>query len=240
MGMHTLQACMAPSLSNKNEYPLVRGTLGLVHSNEFCKGRVCLQFSRTVAPETAKGPALVALMRHYKWAMVVILTSTDGVWRESARGLSERLQEAGMKVLRPKPFDPGTFTTQILKEFKSSGIRVVMVMAYDEDVEAVASSAATEQMTSAGWAWIFGALDVATVHVQGWLCMREVLPSADALRAFAGQVKDYTRLHFNSTAALCLDRNDTSEYGTTCAQSLLYCKQWGINWFDPGHNYIGP
>ena len=88
-------------------------------------------------------------------------------------------------------------------------------------------------MTSAGWAWIFGALDVTTVHIQGWLCMREVLPSADMLRAFTEQVKDYNTLYFTSTAALCLDRNDTSKHGTTCAQSLLYCKAQGINWLDP-------
>ena len=188
MGMHTLQACMAPSLSNKNEYPLVRGTLGLVHFNEFCKGRVCLQFSRTVAPETAKGPALVALMRHYKWAMVVILTNTDRLWLESGLDLMEQLQKAGMKVLRPSAFDPGTFTTQILKEFKSSGIRVVMVMAYDEDIEAVAFSAATEQMTSAGWAWMVPAGTGAAMYVQGWLYLASLLP--EGMEAFAEQVKE--------------------------------------------------
>ena len=45
----------APSLSLKAEFPL---------------------FSRTVAPEPCKGPALIALMAHFRWKNVVIMSST--------------------------------------------------------------------------------------------------------------------------------------------------------------------
>ena len=38
-----------------------------------------LQFSRTVAPETSKGPALIAFMKHHKWTKAVVWTSTEGM-----------------------------------------------------------------------------------------------------------------------------------------------------------------
>ena len=45
-------ACSAPALSDKAMYEL---------------------FSRTVAPETSKGPALISLMRHYRWTKAVMV-----------------------------------------------------------------------------------------------------------------------------------------------------------------------
>ena len=70
-------------------------------------------------------------------------------------------------------------------------------------------------------------------ELQGWLFLRSLLPS-ESLQTFAEQVRDYTNLHFDFNAVgPCEDRNDTSIYGTTCAESLVYCEKTGINWHSP-------
>ena len=54
-------SCTSPILSNKGDggYPL---------------------FSRTMAPETSKGPVVIAFMKQNKWTKAFILTSTAGVF----------------------------------------------------------------------------------------------------------------------------------------------------------------
>ena len=37
------------------------------------------QFSRTIAPETSKGPALIGLMRHHKWGKACC----SGMWKQA-------------------------------------------------------------------------------------------------------------------------------------------------------------
>ena len=82
-----------------------------------------MQFSRTVAPETSKGPALIALMRHYEWAKVVIWSSQINHWPETGLELTRQFEAANIEVLKPKPkmFDPNSFQAGILREIKHSG-----------------------------------------------------------------------------------------------------------------------
>ena len=79
-----------------------------------------------MAPEPSKGPALIALMRRYKWSKAVILTSTDGVFIVSGIELMKQLQAAEVKVLKPPAFESGLnddLTGVDVGEIKRSGIR---------------------------------------------------------------------------------------------------------------------
>ena len=80
-----------------------------------------VQFSRTVAPETTKGPALIAMMLRYKFKKVVVLGSTDSTWFQTALELTMQLKAAGIEVQKPAAFAVGNFETGMLRKIKSSG-----------------------------------------------------------------------------------------------------------------------
>ena len=84
-----------------------------------------LQMSRTVAPETSKGPAIIAFMRRYLWTKVAILTNTEVMLFESSLGLAKQLQSAGIEVLKPAAWERGNRqeVATILREVKRSGIQ---------------------------------------------------------------------------------------------------------------------
>ena len=54
--------------------------------------------ARTVAPESSKGPALIAVMMHYTWQKAAILMSTDEVYFHSGQSLARQLDDAGMQA----------------------------------------------------------------------------------------------------------------------------------------------
>ena len=169
-------SCTAPSLSSKDEHPL---------------------FSRTVAPETSKGPAIIALMRVHKWQRVSMVTTTEGLWFESGLGLTKQLQAAGIEVQKPSAFEPGQFQAAMLREMKRSGFRISMLLAYGSDITAVADHATLEGMNGAGYAWILTEGLVARVpgDMEGWLYVQVSLPSVN-MQAFAEQVTDYSHSLF--------------------------------------------
>ena len=162
--------------------------------------RVCLQFSRTVAPETSHGPALIAMWRLYAWERAVILSTTESLWFESALGLAKQLGAAGIEVLKPSAFETGSFNAAILREIKRSTIRIVMLCAYDPDMLEIASKADTEGMTSVGWAWVLTEGIVANLpeRILGWLYIQPLLLSK-GMQAFAEQVSEYSKSRFNIT-----------------------------------------
>ena len=172
-----LTGCTSPSLSNKNEYAL---------------------FSRTVAPETSKGPTLAALMGHYNWRKITILTSVESLWFESRLGIAKQLKAAGMDVLMPAAFEPGDFKDATLSEIKRSGRRVVFVLAYDEDLQVITATADREGMLGPGWAWLCTDTNTATV-ILGWLWLRPFL--AEGMETFAKLVRDYATSHLNHTVS---------------------------------------
>ena len=154
-----------------------------------------------MAPETSKGPALIMLMAHNGWKRAVVLASTDGVWFQSGLELERKLQAAGIEVLRPAAFEPGSIQHSqhkhaTLQEIKRSGIRVVILVAGSGDTNAVSSNAAQKGMTRAGWGWVILEQRHATADMQGWLFLRSFFVSK-AMKAFAEQVSDYTKSHFN-------------------------------------------
>ena len=143
--------CASPALSDTTAYPL---------------------FSRTVAPETSKGPAFAALMRQHKWSKAVLLSSTDSVWFESGLSLTRQLQAAGLTVFKPAAFQPDTFNAVVLREVKHSGIRFIVLLAYGDDTTTVARVANKEEMNGAGYAWLRSEEMVgASTDLIGWLAV---------------------------------------------------------------------
>lgn len=57
-------------------------------------------FSRTVAPGTSKGPALIALMAYYVWGKAVVLTTTDNVFFDTGEqpGLTQIVKNGPLLV----------------------------------------------------------------------------------------------------------------------------------------------
>ena len=176
---------------------------------------IVLQFSRTVAPETGKGPALLLLLQHYKWKKVVVLMSAQTPWLESGLGQTNQLQAAGVEVFALTVFGDGFLESEKgaalsplrpavlanLHEIKRSGIRIIFLLAYDVDIVAVASSAVVEGMTNeTAWILMNAPVDGVTEQMQGWLYLRPLLPS-EGIQDFAKQVSDYTKKYFNITTS---------------------------------------
>ena len=118
--------------------------------------------------------------------------------QSSRLGLTRQLQGAGMEVFKPPAFEPDNFEDATLHGIKQSGFRVVILVAFDVDMQAVASSAQRAQINGIGYAWV-NANELPAPHdTQGWLYLRSLLPSR-GMQAFAEQVSDYTSSGFNVT-----------------------------------------
>ena len=171
------------------------------HSLEVCYdlryvSLITVQFSRTVAPDTSKGPALIAFMQQNKWRKIAIVSSTESLWFEIRLGLAKQLEDASITVLRPTAFEPGSFTDAALGEIRRSGIRIVFVLSYTADAQSAASLAQQEGMTM-GYAWLVVSEQVAVPDMAGWLWFRPFLRSN--MEVFAKQVSDYSKSNFNIT-----------------------------------------
>ena len=160
-----------------------------------------MQFSRTLAPDISKGPALIAFMQHHNWGRVTIVSTTEGIWLETRTGLAKQLTAASIKVLRPSAFEPGEIRDAMLGELKRSGSRIVVVLAYETSARNVASLARRSGM-SPGWAWLImePAILTTVLEMEGWLVFKPFLPSR-GMQAFAQQVSDYSKAHFNFTVS---------------------------------------
>ena len=146
-----------------------------------------------MAPEPSKGPALVAVMRQYKWTNTVMLISADKSVFPSGNALTQQLQAAGVRVLKPAAFVD--FQEAVLDDIKRSGFRIIIIVAWEQDAHAAALSAERKGMI-AGYAWISASERNALLEMQGWLYVQPVLPS-HGMQVFAQQVKDYGKSHFN-------------------------------------------
>ena len=131
----------------------------------------------------------VQVMRHYNWQKAFIITTTDQTWVVNGLEITQKLQAAGITVLKEDNVEPST-----IRYVKSSGIRVMLVLAYNEFTKTVALRALMEGMSS-GWVWIT-VRHIMQPRFQGWLYIRPLLPS-EGMQAFAEQVSDYTKSSFN-------------------------------------------
>ena len=156
------------------------------------------QFSRTVAPDTKKAHTLIGLMKHFNWNKVVILSSTDPVWSETAQFLNNTLTSEKNEVLQPGAFESGKVNDATLTQIKRSGFRIVILMAFKGDTETVAEKAHENKMLDKGWAWILLEKRSSKIlRLQGWLFIRPLL-SLTSESAFAKNVSDYGKKYFNA------------------------------------------
>ena len=101
-------------------------------------------------------------------------------------------QQAELKVIKPAAFESGTFDEVKASEIRRLGVRVLFVLAWEEDILAIASA-----IPGAGWAWIqIDKVGLGANAMQGWLALVPFLRS-DLAEAFTEQVSVYTESHFN-------------------------------------------
>ena len=155
-----------------------------------------LQFSRTVAPDTSKGPALISFMQHSKWRKIAVISSTESHKFETRTGLAKQLEDASITVLTPAAFEPRSLTDATLGQIRQAGMRIVLVLTYPADAQSAALLARRAGMTS-GYAWLVESEKDAVADMAGWLCFRSFL--ASDMQAFAKQVSDHSKSHFNIT-----------------------------------------
>ena len=179
-----------------------------------------LQFSRTVAPLTNRGPALIALMGLNNWKKVVMITSAESIWFKTGIELTRQLDNAGTEVLKLAAFEPGNFRPSMLSQIKRSGIRIVVVMGYGVNLQKVALGADIQEM-SMGHAWIcMELMTQATEQMQGWLYVRPFLPQG--MQGFAEQVSNYTKARFNIVPSPDLVGNNLAYSMTLHDAIVLY------------------
>ena len=125
------------------------------------------------------------------------MTHGSAGYFDSARGLAKLLNEAGLKVIKPAAFESGTFDEVKASEIRRFGVRVLFVLAWEEDIRAIASA-----IPGTGWAWVqVDKVGLGAKPMQGWLTIVPFLPS-DLAQEFAEQVSIYTkRPPFNFTVS---------------------------------------
>ena len=100
------------------------------------------------------GAVLVELFRRYNWKKTNFVTSTGSNWLDGGLMLGHHLQNARIEVRWSSPFDPGKFQPPTMTLIKKLGFRIIILMAYDPDINNVADVAKQMKMTSMGWAWL--------------------------------------------------------------------------------------
>ena len=190
-----------------------------------------MQFSRTVAPDTSKGPALIAFMQQNRWKKLTIVTSTEPLWLETGLAIAKQLKATGMEVLQPAAFESGNFSNAMLSEIKRSGNRINLVLAYGAD-QAVAALKSHQKPMTNGWAWlVLSDEGMARTEMAGWLFFRPSLGSD--MQAFAKQVSDYSKSHFNTTVSP--DAVDLT-YSTALYDAILLYAHAATQVMSEGHD----
>ena len=157
-----------------------------------------LQLSRTVAPDTSMGPALHAFMKHSNWRQIAILSSTESVFFTTRQGLAKQLEAASIKVLKPAAFEPGHVKDATLHEISRSGFRIILVLTFDADAQALVSLARLHRMARVGWAWL--AKVGLYLSMAGGVSFRAFRPYlASDMQTFTKQVSEYSKSHFDIT-----------------------------------------
>ena len=139
-------------------------------------------------------------MRQNDWRKIVILASTESLWFATRLDLARQLEAARMEVLKPAAFEPDHIEDAMLSEVKRSGFRIVLVLSYGADTNTIASRCDPAGLMN-NWAWLLLSYEgTASADMQFWLYLRPLLTS-EAMQAFAAQVSDYSKSHFNITVS---------------------------------------
>lgn len=102
-------------------------------------------FVRTVAPETSKGPVVIALMRNYDWNNIVILTDQADVYYKSGIALAAQFRQQGInaQLTGSVALDNTKILDESLVSIQRSGFRFIFLLAYMAGTRAVLESAGT-------------------------------------------------------------------------------------------------
>ena len=113
-------------------------------------------------------------------------------------------------VVAPRlSFSPGHFERTLLDEIRKTGVRVVITVAYSDDVVQIALDAEEQGMTSPGWAWIStdtlpgaelaahtSTRKRAKIALFGWLYIWHAQSKLPGLAQFYQQVKTFGKRQF--------------------------------------------
>ncbi len=112
---------------------------------------------RTTASYTSWAPAIVGFANWAAWKQLTIISSTQNLFSLAATGLVRAMEATGIKTF-PHQLEDGVASDGVasfaLESVLASQARVVMVMAYQQDLIGIALAAKSRGMTQAGWAWL--------------------------------------------------------------------------------------
>jgi hypothetical protein len=124
-------------------------------------------------------------MHHYNWKQGILLVSTGSVFVKQAPWLTRLLQEHDIFIPTPVLVEPGhNSEATTAAEIKRTGIRIIILMGQDREVQEVAQSAQHAHLNGPGWCWIIVEETVGVKAMQGWLSARPVRPTK-GIKAFA-------------------------------------------------------
>ena len=96
-------------------------------------------FVRTVSSFASQSQALVELVHHLGWTRLSNLLTTVNLFVNSASLLTELLDSRNVTAFPTKRFSEGSFNDTrfgdaVLQEVEGSGVRVTLVLAYEDDL----------------------------------------------------------------------------------------------------------
>ena len=152
---------------------------------------------------------LVALFKQLHWRHCAIVSSTQNLFLLSSDAWSQQLAADTISVEPLITFGAREFRPASLTKIKKSRVRIVIALAYSDDIVQIALDAALSGMTAAGWAWVGadtimgaeGAVDLvsrsrACSALSGWVYLMPAYPQ-DLQGTFFPQVKSYGEKFFN-------------------------------------------
>jgi hypothetical protein len=109
-----------------------------------------LQFVRTTSSYSSWAPAIVGFASWAAWKQLVVVSTTENLFSLAATDLIRAMGAHDIKTF-PQQLPAGVIASSEVEKIRPLRVRVVMVMASQEDVMAIALAA--KGMTQ-GWAWL--------------------------------------------------------------------------------------
>jgi len=170
-------------------------------------------FVRTVGDWNQFDRAFTALLRHFQWEKVAIITTTQSVWQLTAQRVFNAITANGSDVVSFVSTDAGTGESStggrlsILQSLKERNAKIILLFAYDGDTRDILLTADSLGMASEGYAWITaettyeawkasagwmpedGRDEEARLIMQGLVTLSNYLPSGPVIDEFYASVR---------------------------------------------------
>ena len=110
--------CTSPTLSEEDKYST---------------------FVRTISSYKSRAPALAWVLQSLGWTRLSFLISRENLFVTTSNELTLHLAANNVTIFPSKTFEPGTFkdtriSNAALEEIKGSGVRVILVLAFESDI----------------------------------------------------------------------------------------------------------